>query len=376
MKSLIENAVQRAEEGEKKIRSETETEEGYDYTDEELRTILQQAQAKIKVVGTGGAGGNAIQRLMEVGIEGAEAISVNTDAQDLLNKKAAKRILIGKSVTKGLGAGNDPRLGEEAAKEDERLIRDALEGADMVFITCGLGGGTGTGSAPIIAEVAKKIGALTVAIVTIPFTVEGIRRQRNAEKGLENLRKAADTVIVIPNDKLLEMAPGLPISAAFKVSDDILIRAVMGITDLITKAGIVNLDFADVRSVMEDGGVAMIGLGESDTENRSVEAVEEALHSPLIDIDISGSTGALVNVTGSSDMKLEEAERVVEIISNELDPEAQIIWGAQIDEDLKNALRVMVVVSGVSSPYVLGPKRSEMFVGEEGEKYDLGIDFL
>ncbi|RLF93546.1 cell division protein FtsZ, partial [Thermococci archaeon] len=278
--------------------------------------------------------------------------------------------------TKGLGAGNDPRLGEEAAREDERLIKDTLEGADMVFVTCGLGGGTGTGSAPIIAEIAKKIGALTVAIVTIPFTVEGIRRQRNAERGLENLRKTADTVIVIPNDKLLEMAPGLPISAAFKVSDDILIRAVMGITDLITKAGLVNLDFADVKSVMRNGGVAMIGLGESDTENRAVEAVEDALHSPLIDIDISGATGALVNVTGSSDMKLEEAEKVVEIVSNELDPEAQIIWGAQIDEELKNALRVMVVVSGVSSPYILGPKRSEMYIGEEGERFDLGIDFL
>ena len=372
MKTLIENAVQRVEEKD----AITEPEERYDYTEEDLRAILKEAQAKIKVVGTGGAGGNAIQRLMEIGIEGAEAISVNTDAQDLLNKNAFKKVLIGKNVTKGLGAGNDPRLGEEAAREDERLIKDALEGSDMVFVTCGLGGGTGTGSAPIIAEVSKKIGALTVAIVTIPFTVEGIRRQRNAERGLENLRRTADTVIVIPNDKLLEMAPGLPISAAFKVSDDILIRAVMGIADLITKAGLVNLDFADVKSVMKDGGVAMIGLGESDTENRAVEAVEEALHSPLIDVDISGATGALVNVTGSSDMKLEEAERVVEIVSNELDPEAQIIWGAQIDEELKNALRVMIVVSGVSSPYILGPKRSEMYIGEEGEKFDLGIDFL
>jgi len=348
VKTLIENAVQRVEEKEKII----ETEEKYGYTEDDLRAILREAQAKIKVMGTGGAGCNAIQRLIEVGIVGAEAISVNTDAQDLLSKNSSKRILIGKNVTKGLGAGNDPRLGEEAAREDERLIKDTLEGADMVFVTCGLGGGTGTGSAPIIAEIAKKIGALTVAIVTIPFTVEGIRRQRNAERGLENLRKTADTVIVIPNDKLLEMAPGLPISAAFKVSDDILIRAVMGITDLITKAGLVNLDFADVKSVMRNGGVAMIGLGESDTENRAVEAVEDAF------------------------MKLEEAEKVVEIVSNELDPEAQIIWGAQIDEELKNALRVMVVVSGVSSPYILGPKRSEMYIGEEGERFDLGIDFL
>lgn len=367
MKSLVEEAVER-----------TAREKRYSSVDDELEDILRTSTARIKVIGVGGAGNNAIQRLCEVGVQGAEKISINTDAQDLHKKVAEKKLLIGRTVTGGLGAGNDPKVGEACAREDERLLRETIEGADMVFITCGLGGGTGTGAAPIVADVSKKLGALTVSIVTLPFTVEGMRRQRNAERGLEQLRRNSDTVIVVPNDKLLEMAPSLPLTAAFKVADDILIRGVKGITELITKPGLVNLDFADVRSVMRDGGVAMIGLGESDTENRGVEAVEDALHSPLIDVDITGAKGALINITGSSDMKLDEAEHAVETVSNELDPEAQIIWGAQIDESLKNTLRVMVVLAGVNSPYILGPKETEIYVEREGEmkKIDLGIDFL
>ncbi|MHC1598450.1 MAG: cell division protein FtsZ [Candidatus Methanofastidiosia archaeon] len=373
MKSLIEDAVARA--------SQAETALGYGNTltnDEGLEEVIKKCQAKIKVIGVGGAGCNAITRLIEVGVEGSEDIAINTDAQDLKKCKANKKILIGIDITKGLGAGNDPTIGEQAAREDERIIREAIDKSDMIFITCGLGGGTGTGAAPTIAELAKKSGALTVSIVTLPFTVEGIRRQRNAEKGLENLRKSSDTVIVIPNDKLLELAPGLPISAAFKVSDDILIQSVRGITDLITKAGLINLDFADVRSVMRDGGVAMIGMGESDTENRALEAVEEALNSPLIDVEITGSRGALINITGSNDLKLEEAERIVEAVSNELDPEAQVIWGAQIDESLKGTIRVLLVLSGVNSPYILGPRETEMIFGSDKEKgnINIGIDFI
>lgn len=346
--------------------------------DEELEELLQQARARIIVVGTGGAGGNAMTRLMEVGIEGAETIAINTDAQDLLYTDANRKILIGKDITGGLGAGNDPRIGEEAAKEDEQEIKEALEGADMVFITCGLGGGTGTGSAPIIASIAKKLGALTVSVVTLPFSVEGMRRQKNAEKGLEKLRSSSDTVIVVPNDKLLEVAPQLPIGAAFKVADEILIRSVKGITELITRPGLVNLDFADVRAIMESGGVAMIGIGESDTENRAEEAVEEALTSPLLEVDTSGAHGALVNVTGSSSMSLTEAERVVEMVSNRLDPDSQVIWGAQIDDSLENTLRVMVIIAGVSSPYILGPREAEVFVAEEGisKRIDLGIKYI
>jgi len=373
LKTLIEDAVARASQCETALSFDKSTAE-----DEELEDIIKQCQARIKVIGVGGAGCNAITRLIEVGVEGSEDIAINTDAQDLRKCRANKKILIGAEISKGLGAGNDPSIGEQAAREDERIIREAIDKADMVFVTCGLGGGTGTGAAPIIADLAKKNGALTVGIVTLPFTVEGIRRQRNAEKGLENLRKSSDTVIVIPNDKLLELAPGLPIGAAFKVSDDILIQSVRGITELITKPGLINLDFADVRSVMSDGGVAMIGMGESDTENRAMEAVDEALHSPLIDVDATGARGALINITGSNDLKLEESERIVEAVSNELDPEAQVIWGAQIDESLKGTVRVLLVLSGVNSPYILGPRETEMLLGDEAEKssINLGIDFI
>jgi len=373
MRSVIEEAIERAV-------TEKEIIKDHRYTsvDEELERVLRESRAKIKVIGTGGAGSNAIDRLMETGVIGVEAIAVNTDAQYLLHTRADKKILIGKEVTRGLGAGNDPKVGEESAREDERVIKDVLEGSDMVFVTCGLGGGTGTGSAPVISEIAKKLGALTVAVVTLPFTVEGLRRQRNAEKGLEKLRKVTDTVIVIPNDKLLDIAPGLPINAAFKVSDDILIRAVGGIAELITKPGLVNVDFADVRSVMKEGDVAMIGIGESDTENRAKEAITEALSSPLIDVDVTGAKGALINITGSSNMKLEEAEKIVEHVTNELEPDAQIIWGAMINEDVKNGLRVMVVLSGVKSPYIFGRKETEMLIESETpvRGIDLGIEYI
>ncbi len=323
--------------------------------DEELEQALRQARARIAVVGCGGAGGNTVARMMEIGIQGADTIALNTDAQDLLYTTADRKILIGKEVTGGLGAGNDPDKGEAAAREDESLIKDYIYGADMVFVTCGMGGGTGTGAVPVVAEVARKLGALTVGVVTLPFTVEGARRSQNAERGLERLRELADTVIVIPNDKLLEVAPDLPIPAAFKVADQLLMDAIKSVTEMITRPGLINLDFADVRTVLKDSGLAMIGIGESDTENRAAEAVEEALNSPLLDVDITGASGALVNVTGSPDMSLEEAEKIVGRVSEALDPEAQISWGAQISEDMKRSVRVMVILSGVHSPYALGP---------------------
>ncbi len=323
--------------------------------DEDLEEALRQARAGIVAVGCGGAGGNTISRMMEVGIEGAQTLAINTDAQDLLYATADRKLLIGREATGGLGAGNDPSKGEEAAREDEEQLKEHLHKADLVFITCGLGGGTGTGSAPVVAEVAKRLGALTVAVVTLPFSVEGKRRSKNAEMGLRKLREVSDTVIVIPNDKLLKVAPDLPIPAAFKVADQLLMDSIKGITELITKPGLINLDFADLRTVLRDGGVAMIGIGESDSENRADEAANEALNSPLLDVDITGASGALVNVTGSSDMSLDEAERIVGKVSEALDPEAQISWGAQVSDDLKKAVRVMVILSGVHSPYVLGP---------------------
>ncbi|MCC7553304.1 MAG: cell division protein FtsZ [Methanobacteriaceae archaeon] len=324
--------------------------------DDELIALMDKSKANIFVVGTGGAGNNTISRLNEIGVEGASTITINTDAQDLFYSQSTKKILLGRQTCGGLGAGGEPSVGEECAEETEDEIRDELEGADMVFVTCGLGGGTGTGSAPIISKLSKKAGALTVAVATMPFSAEGIKRRENAEKGLEKLKANADTVIVIPNDKLLEVAPNLPINKAFMASDEILGRAVKGITELITKQGLVSLDFADIRSIMEGSGMAMIGMGESESGDRALESVHEALSSPLLDIDISDAKGALINISGSSDLTLHESEKIVQIVADKLDPEANIIWGAQIDENLQNTIRTTIVVSGVRSQYTFNNK--------------------
>ncbi|MCI5867407.1 MAG: cell division protein FtsZ [Methanosphaera sp.] len=321
-----------------------------DDINQELVDIINQSRAKIFVIGAGGAGNNTISRLGEIGIEGAETISVNTDAQDLFFCKSNDKILIGKETCAGLGAGGIPAVGEASAEESEEQIKRKIDGADMVFVTCGLGGGTGTGSAPVISKIAQKAGALTIAVVTMPFSAEGVKRRENAESGLEKLQEAADTVLVIPNDKLLEVAPSLPINKAFMVSDELLGRAVKGITELITKPGLVSLDFADIKSVMEDSGMAMIGMGESDTGDRAIESVNEALNSPLLDLDISNAKSALVNISGSSDLTLNEAEKIVQIVADELDPEANIIWGTQIQDDLASTVRTTIVIAGVNSP--------------------------
>ncbi len=345
-------------------------------TDAELEELLSKQKATIKVIGTGGAGNNTINRISEVGVIGSEIIAVNTDAQDLLYTTADKKILLGRELTHGLGAGSDPKVGEEAARESEHEIKQALEGADMVFITCGLGGGTGTGSAPIIADIAKKLGALTVAIVTMPFTMEGNRRYDNAVIGLEKLENVVDTLIVIPNDKLLELAPDLPLLTAFKVADEILTNAVKGIAEMVTKAGLINLDFADVRAVMGGGGVALIGVGESDSENRAVEAVEKAINNPLLDVDISGANGALINVSGGTDMTLEEARKVVETVSSKLDENAKVIWGAQIYEDLPKTIRTMLMVTGVKSAQIFGRPRLHSTERKKEIESELGIEFV
>lgn len=344
--------------------------------DAELEAMLAQQKAKIKVVGAGGAGNNTINRITEVGIKGAETIAVNTDAQDLLYTNADRKILIGKDATHGLGAGSNPKLGEDAARENEIDIKKALLGADMVFVTCGLGGGTGTGSAPIISDISKKMGALTVAIVTMPFTMEGHIRYENAIIGLEKLEQIVDTLIVIPNDKLLELAPDLPLQTSFKVADEILTNAVKGIAELVTKAGLVNLDFADIRAVMSNGGVALIGVGESDTENRAMEAIEKAINNPLLEADISGATGALINVSGGDDMTLEEARKVVETISEKIDSNAKIIWGAQIYKDLNKSIRIMLVITGVQSSQIFGPSRTVAGKKKKEIERELGIEFV
>ena len=344
--------------------------------DKELEQILTQKKARIKVVGTGGAGNNTIDRISEIGVIGAESIAVNTDAQDLLYTAADKKILIGRELTGGLGAGSDPTLGREAAEENEQDIKDALRGAHMVFLTCGLGGGTGTGSIPVIAEAAKKLGILSVAIVTLPFAMEGQKRYENAIEGLERLEGLVDTLIVVPNDKLLELAPDLPLHTAFKVADEILTNAVKGIAELVTKPGLINLDFADIRAIMSGGGIAMIGVGESDTENRAVESIEKALSNPLLDIDVTGANGALINVAGGPDMSLDEAKRVVETVSEKLNNNAKIIWGAQITPDLQNTIRAMLIITGVKSPQIFGPKRTFSAKRKEELSKDLGVEFI
>jgi|TARA_B100002003_G_C14088433_1_gene523542 cell division protein FtsZ len=344
--------------------------------DAELENLLSRQKATIKVVGTGGGGNNTIQRISEVGIIGAETIAVNTDAQDLLYTTSNKKILVGREVTQGMGAGSDPRMGEEAARENEADIKKSLHGADMVFVTCGLGGGTGTGSAPVIAEIGKKLGALTVGIVTLPFAMEGQRRYENAVLGLEKMEQIVDTLIVIPNDKLLELAPDLPLHTAFKVADEILTNAVKGIAELVTKTGLVNLDFADIRAVMKGGGVALIGVGESDSENRAVEAVEKAITNPLLDVDISGANGALINVVGGEDMTLDEARKVVETISEKLDQDARIIWGAQIYKDMEKTIRTMLIVTGVKSSQISGAGIKTTDKKKQEIESELGIEFL
>jgi len=347
-----------------------------DEMDEELRRILESRKAEIKVVGVGGAGGNTISRLMQIGIVGAETVAINTDAQDLLYTDADRKILIGKDITGGLGAGADPSIGSEAAKESKEEIKKALEGADMVFIDCGLGGGTGTGSSPIVADVAKKIGALTVGIVTLPFAMEGKQRSKNAQEGLENLESVVDTLIVIPNDKLLEIVPDVSILTAFKVADEILVNAVKGIAELITKPGLVNLDFADVRAVMSSGGLAMIGMGESDSENRAVESVEKSLSNPLLDVAIEGASGALINVSGGEDVTIKECQEIVEAVNSKINPDAKIIWGAQVDKALGDGVRTMLIMTGVKSSQIYGPEQTYTQQKQKEIEKVLGIDFV
>lgn len=343
---------------------------------DELRKLLETQKAEIKVVGCGGGGGNTISRLMQVGVVGAESISINTDAQDLLYTDADVKILIGKEITGGLGAGADPKVGEEAAKESRNEIKKVVEGADLVFVTCGLGGGTGTGSAPVVADIAKKSGALTVGVVTLPFSMEGKQRMANARIGLEKLEPAVDTLIIIPNDKLLEIVPDVSLTTAFKVADEILVNSVKGITELVTRPGLVNLDFADVRAVMSDGGLAMIGMGDSDSDNRAVEAVDRALNNPLLDVDINGAKGALINVCGGMDVTIKECQEIVEAVATKLNPDAKIIWGAQIVKELGDSVRAMIIVTGANSPQIYGPMKT--FKKDQKKEIEkiLGIDVM
>ena len=341
-------------------------------SDAELIDLLQKLKTNVKIIGVGGAGCNTIARISEEGIVGAELYAANTDAQHLLSIRAQHKILLGRRSTRGLGAGALPQVGENAAREAEEEIKKALADANIVFVTGGMGGGTGTGSAQVVTQLAKEAGALAVAVVTVPFRGEGKHRMENAEWGLERLRNYADTVIVVPNDKLLELVPRLSLNAAFKVADEVLMRAIKGITELITKPGLVNLDFNDVKTIMKGAGVAMIGLGESDAdaEDRAMDAIEQALNSPLLEVDITGASGVLVNVIGGPDMTISDAQRVAEEVQKKVSPNARIIWGAAIDATLMHKIRVMVIVAGVQSKQILG-RHAGMAEGRAGE-----VDFI
>lgn len=319
--------------------------------DQEISKFAEATRAKIYVIGIGGSGSNTMTRMSELHIDGANLVATNTDAPHLESTVAHRKILLGKTVTKGLGAGSDPVLGEEAAVESMEEIKHLVDGAQLVFINCGLGGGTGTGAAPVIAGEAKEAGALTVALVTLPFSSEGKTRMKNALAGLSRLKKNTDTTIVIPNDKLLKIAPDLTLDKAFKKIDDMLATSTKGILEMITKSGMVNLDFADLKSVLKDSGYAVIGVGESHAEKeekRIENAISETLDSPFLDVDVSKAKKALVSIIGGSDLTLKEAENVFHAVSSRINEDAMMKWGARIDPSMhKKTLRVIVVMSGM-----------------------------
>jgi cell division protein FtsZ len=303
--------------------------------------------ALIKVIGIGGGGGNALNRMIKANLRGIEFIAVNTDAQALYHSEAATKINIGKATTRGLGAGSNPDVGRQAAEESAEEIRQVLEGADMVFITCGMGGGTGTGAAPVIADIAKEMGILTVGVVTKPFSFEGHRRRQQAEDGLENLKNKVDTLITIPNDKILSIIDKkTPLTEAFTVVDDVLRQGVQGIADLITVHGMINVDFADVKTVMENAGSALMGIGYGTGENRAVEAAKAAIESPLLELSIDGAKGVLFNITGGNDLSMFEVDEAARIITEAADPEANIIFGAVINDSYTGEVKITVVATG------------------------------
>ncbi|MFY9217434.1 MAG: cell division protein FtsZ [Tepidanaerobacteraceae bacterium] len=303
--------------------------------------------ANIKVVGIGGGGNNAINRMIDSGLKGVEFIAVNTDAQALYLSKADKKIQIGEKLTKGLGAGANPEIGRKAAEESKDIMEEVLQGADMIFITAGMGGGTGTGAAPIVAEISKSLGILTVGVVTKPFTFEGKKRQANAEIGIADIKNNVDTLITIPNDRLLSIAEKkTSMIEAFKMADDVLRQGVQGISDLIAVPGLINLDFADVRTIMLDTGLAHMGIGKGSGEGRAVEAAKQAISSPLLETSIEGAKGVLLNITGGANLGLLEINEAAELISSVADPEANIIFGAVIDEKLQDEIIITVIATG------------------------------
>jgi len=342
--------------------------------------ILQSSNCRIVVVGVGGAGNNTVSRLMEMGITGAECIAINTDALHLTASRGHQKILIGEKLTKGLGVGGDPKLGRAAIEESKKHIEDLLSDAGIVFITAGLGGGTGTGAAPVIAEIARRKGAITVGVVTTPFRIEK-GRVEYAAAALTEMRRNCDTVVVIDNNKLMQLVPQLPINEAFRIADQVLANMIKGIVETISAPSLINLDFADFKTIVKRGGVAVVGVGESDAPNRAEEAVRNALRSPLLDVDYAGATGALIHVTGDAHMTIEEANRVGEIVTEMMDTNALVIWGARVNPEQDGKLKVTLVMTGVNSPHILsgfGTIAPQLFnlepYAEPEKKLDLNLN--
>ena len=369
MNSIIEQAF------DKTFKEPLDPEEQRKRIQEEFGIDLR--DAKIVVVGCGGAGNNTVNRLANMGIQGAKTVAVNTDVRHLSRIKADQRILIGKELTRGLGAGGLPDVGKQAAHENEKDLKKALADADMVYVLAGLGGGTGTGSAPVVAKLAKELGTIVIGAVTMPFKIEGTRIAK-AEDGLFQLRQYCDTSIVIENDRLLKIAGDLPLDQAFGVADNLIATTIKGVTETISMPSLVNLDYADVKTIMHSGGVATVGFGESDTNNRAEEAVVKALTNPLLDVDYTGGSGALLHITGGQDLRLDEVNLIGEYVSKQLDPDAQVIWGSRIDPNFGGKIRVITIITGVNSPYLVGPyaaKQAQQKLQAEAHdvSHELGI---
>lgn len=331
--------------------------------------------AKILVVGVGGAGNNQVTRIQNKDVDGAETVVINTDKQHLEISSADRKILVGRDLTKGLGAGGKPEKGARSAEENRAELRELFKEADMVFITCGLGGGTGTGAAPVLAEIASKEDCIVIGTVTMPFEIEGARMSK-AEDGLYRLRQHVDTAIVIENDRLLDIAGDMPLDQAFGVADELITTMIKGVTETISKPSLVNLDYADVQAIMNEGGVAVVGYGESDTKNKGEEAIHEALSNPLLDVEFEGANGALIHVAGGQDLTLNEINDVGQTVKKRLDSHAQVIWGARVREDLMGKIQVISIVTGVRSPYVLGEVDEEHETEVKGDVNDLGIEVM
>lgn len=322
--------------------------------------------AQIKVIGVGGGGSNAVNRMIDFGVQGVEFITVNTDAQALHLAKSEQKLQIGEKLTRGLGAGANPEIGKKAAEESRELIAAALQGADMVFVTAGMGGGTGTGAASVIAEIAKESGALTVGVVTRPFTFEGRKRQKQAEQGIVALKEKVDTLIIIPNDRLLEIVDKkTPMLEAFHEADNVLRQAVQGISDLIAVPGLINLDFADVKTIMAERGSALMGIGEGTGENRAAEAAKKAIMSPLLETSIEGARGVIMNITGGSNLSLFEVNEAVEMVTSASDPEVNMIFGAIIDENMKDDIKVTVIATGFKEKEKEEPQKQQAVQGNK-----------